>query len=221
MPRLRNILTGEVIEIDPKQARLGKMRRRIWAWTQALESYTSQAPERFQMKMLTLTYRKHGAWKPNHIRDLMLLLRENAGGGLIGYAWVAELQRRGTIHYHVILVAEGKLHLPYVDKNGWWKHGSSRIEIARQPRYIMKYAQKGASDENNYPTGARIFSVWLSNKLQIGEQELRNWRISPYPKWVGDKLLHLHGELRARPAAGGGWRIGDEVVKSGYIFLGW
>lgn len=221
MPKLRNIQTGEVIEIDPREARLGKMRRRVWAWSNIVEQWRNSEKINIEAKMVTLTYKGVHDWKPNHIRSFMLRVREFMGDNLRAYCWVAELQRRGAIHYHVMLAAPNKIHLPYPDKAGWWPHGRTNIRVVDHFYYVMKYVQKGKNGENSYPHGARIFAVWFPRDNQFATEEYRNWRVSPYPVWLGRELLARNGDLVARPAAGGGWIIDGEVIKSGYTFLGW
>ena len=220
MARIGNRLTGEVFEIDPKAARISRMRRRIWVWCKTCEEIAPSKKSGVTNRMITLTYKKSSDWKPLHIREFMLKARAFLGDRIMGYAWVAEMQRRGAVHYHVVIVFKTGKGLPYPDKSGWWPHGSSRVEKVKNFLYLMKYTQKGISDENNYPVGARIFAVWLPRSLQKHGERFRNWLVSPYPSWVRGELLSRNAGVRAKPAAGGGWIIGGEVVKSPYIFLG-
>ncbi|MEO5355290.1 MAG: hypothetical protein H7835_19045 [Magnetococcus sp. XQGC-1] len=113
--------------------------------------------------MITLTYAPGNDWKPNHIRDFMLKLRKVMKDGLLAYAWVAELQKRGAIHYHILLYCRGRVPRP--DEMGLWLHGMSRVDIAKTPFYILKYTGKEYQKEfAKFPKGIRVFSVWVSDK---------------------------------------------------------
>ncbi len=115
---------------------------------------------RHKPAMLTLTYRKVGEWNPKHISELLQRIRvwvRRRGHGL-RYVWVAELQQRGALHYHLLLWLPRGLTLPKPDKQGWWTHGSTRIEWARKPAgYLAKYASKLDSKAGiGFPRGARL-----------------------------------------------------------------
>lgn len=220
MPKLVNIQTGEILLIDKKAARLGRMRRRIWAWSQALSACPEFGETGENLKMVTLTYANRKEWQKNHIREFMLKLRKHQADNLVGYSWVAELQKRGAIHYHVLIATRKKAHIPYPDKSGWWVHGATNVVRAERPYYIMKYVQKGNDDANTYPSGARIFAVWISSEVQIPKQEYRTWLHSPFPRWVVDGLDNTSDFIRPRRATGGGWIINGKVVQSPYKFLG-
>jgi hypothetical protein len=115
---------------------------------------------RFKTAMLTLTYREVGAWNPKHISDLLQRARVwlRRRGLVLRYVWVAELQQRGALHYHVLVWLPRGLTLPKPDKQGWWNHGSTRIEWARKPAgYLAKYATKlGSKVGIGFPPGARL-----------------------------------------------------------------
>ncbi len=115
---------------------------------------------RHKPAMLTLTYREVGAWHPKHISDLLQRVRVwmKRRGHRMRYVWVAELQQRGALHYHVVFWLPRGLTLPKPDKQGWWPHGSTRIEWARRPAaYLAKYASKLDSKVGiGFPAGARL-----------------------------------------------------------------
>lgn len=215
-----NKITGEIFEVDPREARIKRLRRRVWAWCKAMEAYRKAAKERVVVKMVTLTYRHVDQWRPNHIRSFMLVVRRFFAGRLRGYCWVAELQKRGAVHYHVLIAHANGKRMPYLDKAGWWTHGMTRVETVKHLLYVMKYTQKGSDDTNSYPHNARTFATWLPRDVEIPSAEYRNWRISAYPKWVGDRLRDIDGVGLARPSRFGGWIIGGEVISSPYKFLG-
>lgn len=55
--------------------------------------------------MLTLTYRDVDAFEPCHISLLIKHIRQwlLRRGYRMLYVWVAELQQRGALHYHVLI----------------------------------------------------------------------------------------------------------------------
>jgi hypothetical protein len=116
--------------------------------------------QRVKPAMLTLTYREVGGWHRRHISDLLQRIRVwlRRRGHRMRYVWVAELQQRGALHYHVLLWLPRGLTLPKPDKQGWWTHGSTRIEWARKPAgYLAKYASKLDSKVGiGFPAGARL-----------------------------------------------------------------
>jgi hypothetical protein len=72
------------------------------------------------------------------------------------YVWVAELQKRGALHYHVAIWLPKRVQLPKFDKQGWWPHGSTQRLIAKNAvGYLMKYLSK-ISPFHKFPKGVRI-----------------------------------------------------------------
>jgi hypothetical protein len=208
-------MTGLFIELDPAAARLSRLRRRIFAWVETMQEAKHVCRKSWAM-MITLTYRQVGDWKPQHIREFMLWVKKRLGERLLGYAWVAELQERGAIHYHVLVNLTNGKRLPMPDKVGAWPHGSSRIEKARTLYYIAKYAQKGQGpNDNSYPRGARIFATYVSPDARcVGAHT--NYKSSVYPKWLRDIVdIGTYGKV-ARRQPRGGWRIGKYLFASPY-----
>jgi hypothetical protein len=90
------------------------------------------------------------------------------------YVWVAEMQERGSVHYHCIFWLPVRLHMPKPDQRGWWPCGSSKIEAARNAvGYVAKYASKG-QEGPAFPTGIRIHGA--GGLDQEGKRQARWWR---------------------------------------------
>ena len=126
--------------------------------------------------MVTLTYAPGHTWRAQQVKEFLQLARKwhQARGQSMRYTWVAEMQDRGAVHYHVIFWLARHLRMPKPDKRGWWPHGSSRIEAVRYAvGYIAKYASKGA-DGPAFPRGVRIHGT---GGLDLeGRRQARWWR---------------------------------------------
>jgi hypothetical protein len=118
----------EEIEIDPVEGRRRNLKRGVLSGARLIEF--ALANRRARRAMLTLTYRDIDAFEPRHISQLLKHIRHwlRRRGHRFHYVWVAELQGRGALHYHVLVWLPRGLSLPKPDKQGWWRHGSTRIE---------------------------------------------------------------------------------------------
>lgn len=219
MPSIRDNRSGDVFPIDPRAARMARLRRRVAAWSETLRAWRDLRGVETVLKMATLTYAPGIEWRPNHIREFMYRVRGHLGARLVGYCWVSELQARGAVHYHVMLCHTKGRGIPQPDKAGWWKHGSTRIEKARSEFYALKYTQKGGHEGIDYPTGARLFACWLQADCEITGKEYRAFRLAVHPKWLRDFVGDNVGWRDVRRWSGGGWRIGSELFNSPYSYL--
>lgn len=204
---LYNRRSGASFEFDAKKARIRKLQIRVHAWATLLAEFIKLGS--FRLVMLTLTYKRVGQWRPNHIRDFSLRLRRKAGAGLLAYAWVAELQERGAVHYHYLVLCKRGTNLPKPDTSGLWPHGSTRIETARTPYYICKYTGKEYQKSGRFPKGLRMFGVWASKHLDLDASKRFIYSTSALPVWLGEKI-RSHYEQTSQPVkvkrmAGGGW----------------
>lgn len=154
--------------VDADTARLKKMKRRVCKAAELHEKATAGATDT-AAAMVTLTYRNPGEWSARHLSEALKRVRHWLGrrGRRFRYVWAAELQARGVIHYHVIAWFPAKLTKsgqartvddtpPFWDEMGWWPHGSSQSEWARNPvGYIASYVSKIGS-KDRLPAGARM-----------------------------------------------------------------
>jgi hypothetical protein len=119
-----------------------------------------------------------------------------------------ELHESGKPHYHALIWLPPGMKLPMPDEQGWWPHGSTRIEWARHAGpYLAKYIVKdqGACE---LPKGVRMYGVFGLKGAQL--KEARWWAL---PQW----LRKIYGiGARLGRVKGGGWvdRDTDEWLKS-------
>lgn len=216
--RIKNLSTGEVVEIDKRAARLSRMRRRVFAWANAIKP----ANDAYDKIMVTLTYKGVDDWKPGHIRAFMLGVRAELGAGLVAYAWCAELQQRGAVHYHVILIVRRGTRLEMPDKSGLWPWGMTKTEKARTVFYICSYMKKAYQKEGDFPKGLRMFAVWVAGGV-LGELERWIFRLSSLPRWLCDSIQALGAGVHLLPwvrSPGGGWWFAGKRWRSPFQFVG-
>jgi len=148
-------MLGESIVIDPRKARVDRLRASIREACKLHEQEADWQSRRlgrsaYRKTFITLTYRDGGDWQRRHISDFLDRLRKwlCTRDAVLMYAWVAELQKRGALHYHLIVWVPRRLRLPRPDASGWWPHGMSNVETARNPiGYMVKYATKTRPDD--------------------------------------------------------------------------
>lgn len=212
--RLAEKRTGEILELNQATLRLSHLRKRVKAWCNAVDTTT------YTLKMITLTYKPGCSWAPNHIRSFMLELRKLTKENLLAYCWVAELQERGAVHYHVLVALNKSQFLPVMETI--WPYGMTRVQNAHKAGYVYKYAQKSGSKGNKFPAHCRMFAVWLSKQFVEGVK--RKFKESMLPRW----LLLVMADMQERNedvsyfpsrSPGGGWLIGQKYIPSPYSLV--
>lgn len=202
--------------LDPKLLRVSKLRKTVYnAGVAFSEQRRGFRPDR--VLMVTLTYGPRNCWDPGHIRFFVDCVKQwlKRRGFTFRYVWVAEMQKRGAVHYHLLVWLPVGLRLPHPDKRGWWPHGLTQVVPARVPGsgYLLKYVSKGLDSQAEFPKGIRIYGVGGLTKTQ--KVTLRYWKA---PQWVRS-LCSLTADLRK---VTGGWldRVTAEFFKSPWVFLG-
>lgn len=210
--RVVNEITGKMVYLDGTKSRLARMRRRVGAWAELFLSIFDES--KMRMVMITLTYAPEHTWSKNHIRDYLRVLRRHIPKDhLFAYAWVAELQARQEIHYHLYLVVTQGTDVPRPDDSGMWPFGSSRIETGKTPYYLMKYTSKEHQKEFDlFPKRIRVFAVWVKRSWaeEILDQHLwSKYLWSTLPLWLFEQMMSFPGYLGYKPSPRdeGGWEI--------------
>ena len=162
--------------------------------------------------MLTLTYRPGTDWGPRHVSQLLQHVRHWLArrSHRLSYVWVAELQKRGAVHFHVIVWLPKGLTLPKPDKQGWWPHGMSNVGWARKAvGYLAKYASK-LDGTTHFPKHLRLHG-------RGGLEETRRRTVAWWllPRFVREAFPAVG--TRVQRAPGGGWCD----VDTGHWIPGW
>jgi hypothetical protein len=181
-----------------QRRRLSRMRRGVVAAADLLQREGIDG-HRVWAAFITLTYRPGARWSPRHVSQFSDCARKWLARRGVAFrrVWVMELTRAGVPHYHVMVWLPHGVKLPRPDDAGWWPHGMTRIERARNPvGYLVKYASKG-SQGDAFPRGARIHGC---GGLSAGSRIERAWRM--LPAYV--RARFAPGD-RARRCPGGGW----------------
>lgn len=142
--------------------RLSKMRQVVLAGSRNISAAYARISTRVDIIMITLTYAPGVEYHPRHVSEFIDRARKHLTRRKLPtrIVWVHELQRRGATHFHVLFWVPKGFKLPKPDEQGWWPHGSTKIELTRNaPRYLAKYMSKGSTDYGAIPKGARLYGV--------------------------------------------------------------
>ncbi len=150
---------------------------------------------------VTLTYVGINDWRPDHISAATAAFRRHCKriGISCRYTWVAELQSRGAVHYHLLAwlphgVRMPKWDLPTFAPSGreaapFWSRGMTNTQKAKSGvGYLMKYLSK-LGELTVFPPNLRLYGI---GGLATQGRQIRLW--DNLPEWV--KRLHGVGEVR-------------------------
>jgi hypothetical protein len=189
--------------IDQFSIRLGRMKTRIFDWAQRVDEWRQSNNAR--MVLITLTYRKVSGYRAGHIGDYLRNIKKRLKKDLYAFAWVAELQERGAVHYHIVLVVRPGADIPKPDKKGYWTHGMSKIETARTAFYLATYTGKlYQKDLSKYPKSCRLYAVSIRSDSGI--------------KMPKKGTLQYKNNPKIRTAEGGAiWEYGSAGTSESYV----
>ena len=172
--------------------------------------------------MITFTYRDGTSWSREDMAKFWHRVRQWFRRQRVDlrYTWTMELTKRGRPHYHALVWVPRHLMLPTPDRRGWWDHGMTRTEKARNAvGYLAKYASKAFGvcdpDGNEYlfPKHARI-----SGGSQPRGAELAEWRYWTAPLWARSQVQ----PNTALKRCSGGYLVEatGEILLSPWRFIG-
>lgn len=134
---------------------------------------------------VTLTYVGVDDWQSQHISTAIRRFRRwcKARATPCRYTWVAELQRRGAVHYHLLAWLPANAKMPHWDAEhgakAWWPHGMTNTQPAKAGvGYLMKYLSK-LSELSVFPKGLRLYGV--GGLCEMG-RSVRAWH--NLPEWA-------------------------------------
>ncbi len=188
--------------ITQRQKRLKRLRRSIWgAGSLHAAAVAGRRPD--VCYFVTLTYVGVNDWKADHLSKATEQYRRHCKRIKVPcrYLWVAELQKRGAVHYHLLAWLPHGVTMPHWDQpttapSGrtvapFWPHGMSNTEKARSGvGYLMKYVSKldGVGAVTSFPDGLRLYGV---GGLDHQARAVRTWY--NLPEWA--KRNHGVGDL--------------------------
>lgn len=193
---------SKILHVSSRLSRLRRMKHHVRTASRLVKETMSRSGSKWRALFVTLTYRPGVDWSPRHITSFIKCAKQWASrrGAAFGYVWVAEVQRRGAVHYHLVAWLPSGLRLPRPDKRGWWKWGSTNVQSVKRNAvgYLMKYVSKGIhGDDPDLPSGARICGSGGLDSL--ARDEFHFWRL---PRYVRE-CISVGDRCRRRP--GGGW----------------
>jgi hypothetical protein len=209
--------------LDTDRIRALRLKKSVITGARLHDQEATKGSTRGAWYMLTATYPKGSSSSPRDISDLLkrirgffdraVRIRYRGNGPRLRYLWVGELTKAGTPHYHVLIWIPRGIFLPKADKRGWWPHGSTQIEKARNAvGYLAKYASKWCGEmAAAFPKGFRTHGVGGLN--DESKRELRWWKaptdarealgpLADIRKALGGYVDKLTGEFWPSP-----WRV--------------
>lgn len=188
---------------DAALKRVKRLKSNVWA-AGHLHNMPKPGYRASQPWFVTLTYADVGGWRANHIADAMDSYRRwcKRRGMPCEYLFVAELQNRGAVHYHLLVWLPRGVRMPMWDKttrssrrevSPFWVHGMTNTQPAKAGvGYLMKYLSK-LGELTVFPPGLRLYGM---GGLSVEARQIRYWQ--NLPQWV--KNDHGVGQIVRTPA---------------------
>ena len=173
------------VELDKDAIRAHRLKKSVITGARLHDQEATKGSTRGAWYMLTTTYASASRASPRDISELLKRVRgyfnraTRAGrynGTRFRYLWVLELTKALKPHYHVLLWVPRGVFIPHVDRKGWWPHGLTKFEKARNAvGYLAKYASKFcAAAAGALPKGFRTHAV--GGLGDESKRELRWWK---------------------------------------------
>ena len=192
--KINPVFIGErVIDLGPTavaERRIKKLKRSVWAsgHLHALADNGYRPPVCW---FVTLTYKPGIEWSSDHLGASVQGFRNWCQSRNVPcrYTWVAELQGRGAVHYHLLAWLPVGVRMPKWDRRpatargkerkAFWSHGMTNVQVAKAGvGYIMKYLSK-LGEFHRFPKGLRLYGV---GGLNDTGRQVRQWY--NLPEWV-------------------------------------
>ena len=167
------------------ERRVKRLKRSVWAsgHLHGMADHGHRAPVCW---FVTLTYVGVNDWQPDHMSKAVQRFRNwcRSVGVACRYTWVAELQQRGAVHYHLLAWLPVGVSMPHWDKPkgrraAFWRHGMTNTQQAKAGvGYLMKYLSK-LGELTRFPKGLRLYGI---GGLSQQGRDVRQW--FNLPEWV-------------------------------------
>lgn len=191
------------INLSPNESalrRINRLKRAVWA-SGHLHGLADAGFRPGVCWFVTLTYKGVSDWRADHMSAAVQRFRNwcTANGYRCRYTWVAELQKRGAVHYHLLAWLPRGVSMPQWDRKAgrraaFWPHGMTNTQVAKSGvGYLMKYLSK-LGELMRFPKGLRLYGI---GGLTPQGRAVRGW--FNLPEWA--KRSYGVGELFRR--AGG------------------
>lgn len=197
-----------VIDLSPNlcaDRRIKRLKKAVWS-SGHLHGLAEKGHRPAQCWFVTLTYRPGVEWSSKHCTKALDGFRNwcASKGVPCRYTWVAEMQGRGAVHYHLLAWLPVGQRMPHWDRetrkikgmrSAFWPHGMSNTQPALAGvGYLMKYLSK-LGEFHRFPKGLRLYGIGGLDEQGRG---VRSWL--NLPAWakpfygVGD-LFRVAGRL--------------------------
>jgi hypothetical protein len=203
-------------EVDPVMSRIGRQRRRVFAFCEALKDRD------LDFWMITLTYRTGDDFGLRDITDFIRRLKRRVD--IKAYTWVMEMQERGVPHYHLVVAVRKGVKIKKPDKNGMWKEGMTSVEKANTVWYVAKYTGK-MYQKVGLPKYFHMYAIWICERILQDLESFRRWNLkkSSYPIWLvrilDSRLDWMERGVAVERCKGGGWWVDNMKFDSPYIVV--
>lgn len=188
------------------ERRVKRLKKSVWA-SGHLHGFADKGHRPPVAWFVTLTYDTQGTlgngkhdWAAHHMSRTIDRFRNwcRSFGIPCRYTWVAELQTRGAVHYHMLVWLPVGCTMPKWDKwhklaSGvtrppFWPYGMSNTQTSTAGvGYLMKYLSK-LGELTRFPKGLRLYGI---GGLTEQARSVRSWL--NLPEWV--KAAHGVGDV--------------------------
>lgn len=158
--------------------RVKRLKRSVWA-SGHLHAMSDSGFRNPTCWFVTLTYQPGVEWMANHVTDAIRKFRRwcKDAGIACRYTWVAELQQRGAVHYHLLAWLPPGVNMRHWDKQSakraaFWPHGMTNTQPSKSGvGYLMKYLSK-LGELTKFPKGLRLYGI---GGLDTKARQVRAW----------------------------------------------
>lgn len=195
------------------ERRVKRLKRSVWA-SGHLHGLAENGFRPAIPWFVTLTYVGEKDWRPKHLAKATERYRNwcRKMNAPCRYTWVAELQSRGAVHYHLLCWLPPGVRMPHWDRpigrrKAFWSHGMSNTEKARSGiGYLMKYLSK-LGELTRFPKNLRLYGVAglteqgkaVRSWYNLPEWAKRTYGVGEVIRRAGRLVVQLTGEILESP----------------------